>query len=364
MPSTVRKHSGFTLIELLVVIAIIAVLIGLLLPAVQKVREAAARTKCSNNLRQIGLALMNYESSYSKLPPASQFPWQPNGNGSGDFLDLTKPFGPNWAVIILPYIEQDALYRQSNASAYPGVPIVPGTTPTGTDQSWRSIRNVEVPIYLCPSDTNNTQHWNNPLATSTPEVDWARGNYGVTAGFQDIDHMSNGSNYNTKNTIPGYPLVVCSPIMAGNYGAKISDITDGTSNTIMVAELRAGISPLDPRGVWALGFPSSSIVNAGRDNTNPTPNNFLGTAGQGDEIALCQNVSNAFWTPELGPVFGMGCTGNGKEMTSGQSRSMHTGGVNVCMGDASVHFIKNSIDQVTWCLLLSKADGFAIPGEW
>jgi prepilin-type N-terminal cleavage/methylation domain-containing protein/prepilin-type processing-associated H-X9-DG protein len=358
-----RLRRGFTLIELLVVIAIIAILIGLLLPAVQKVREAAARTKCQNNMKQIGLALLNYENVFGKLPPATQFPWQPTGNKSGDFLDLTKPFGPNWAVIILPYIEQDPLYKQSRASNYPGVPIVAGTVPTGTDQSWRAIRNVEVPTYLCPSDANNTQHWNNPLATSTPEVDWARGNYGVTAGFQDVDHMSNGSNYNTKNSIPGYPLVVCSPVMAGNYGAKITDIADGTSNTIMAAELRAGISPLDPRGVWALGFPGSSIVNAGRDNTNPTPNNMLGTSGQGDEIALCQNVSNAFWTPDLGPAFGMGCTGNGKEMTSGQSRSLHTGGVNTCFADGSVHFIKNTIDQATWCLLLSKADGFSFPNS-
>ncbi|HEX4588749.1 MAG TPA: DUF1559 domain-containing protein [Gemmataceae bacterium] len=359
-----RTRRAFTLIELLVVIAIIAILIGLLLPAVQKVREAAARTKCQNNLKQIGLALHNYENVNGKLPPASQFPWQPTGNGSGVFLDLTKPFGPNWAVLVLPFIEQDALFRQSNASAYPGVTIVPGTVPTGTDQSWRAIRNVEVKTYLCPSDANNTQHWNNPAATSTPEVDWARGNYGVTAAFQDVDHMSNGSTYNTRNSIPGYPLVVASPMMSGNYGAKIADVADGSSNTIMVAELRAGISPLDPRGVWALGFPGASIVNAGRDNTNPTPNNFLGTSGQGDEIALCQNVSNAFWTPDLGPTFGMGCTGNGKEMTSGQSRSLHTGGVNTCFADGSVHFIKNSIDQATWCLLLSKADGFPIPTEY
>jgi prepilin-type processing-associated H-X9-DG protein len=152
--------------------------------------------------------------------------------------------------------------------------------------------------------------------------------------------------------------------MAGNYGAALPDVVDGTSNTIMVAELRAGISPLDPRGVWALGFPSSSIVNASRDNTNPTPNNYLGTSGQGDEIALCQKVSNAFWTPDLGPAFGMGCTGNGKEMTSGQSRSLHSGGVNTAFADGSVHFVKNSIDQATWCLLLSKADGFPIPGDY
>src|SRR5205823_1751744 len=139
------------------------------------------------------------------------------------FLNLTKPFGPNWAVLILPYIEQDPLYRQSNAAAYPGVPITRTITPTNTNQAWRSIRNVNVATYLCPSDPNNTEHWNNPLATSTPEVDWARGNYGVTAAFQDVDHTSNGSEYNTNKTIPGYPLVVASPMMSGNYGSRIAD---------------------------------------------------------------------------------------------------------------------------------------------
>src|SRR5262245_32213159 len=109
-----RTHRrGFTLIELLVVIAIIGVLIALLLPAVQKVREAAARTTCANNLRQIGLALHNYEGTYQRLPPASQVPWYTIANGDQDaYMQLQIPFGPNWAVLLLPYIEQNALYAQ------------------------------------------------------------------------------------------------------------------------------------------------------------------------------------------------------------------------------------------------------------
>src|SRR4051812_29006898 len=115
-----RSRLAFTLIELLVVIAIIAILIGLLLPAVQKVREAAARTQCSNNLKQIGLALHNYEGSYHQLPPASQIPWWVNVQDKDDFMDFTRPFGPNWAVLLLPYIEQEALYRQMVPGSYPG----------------------------------------------------------------------------------------------------------------------------------------------------------------------------------------------------------------------------------------------------
>src|SRR5262249_46232855 len=110
-PSGSRPRAGFTLIELLVVIAIIAVLIGLLLPAVQKVREAASRMSCTNNLKQIGLALMNYESTYGRFPPGTRCPWWVGVQDRDDFMELNTPFGPNWAVTLLPFIEQDNLYK-------------------------------------------------------------------------------------------------------------------------------------------------------------------------------------------------------------------------------------------------------------
>src|SRR5437588_5105510 len=107
---SIRFRCGFTLIELLVVIAIIAVLIALLLPAVQQAREAARRSQCKNNLKQIGLSLMNYESTFSILPPASNVPWGRFGKDDAH-MDYTGPFGPNWAVAILPWIEQVNLYQ-------------------------------------------------------------------------------------------------------------------------------------------------------------------------------------------------------------------------------------------------------------
>jgi prepilin-type N-terminal cleavage/methylation domain-containing protein/prepilin-type processing-associated H-X9-DG protein len=357
-----RSRRAFTLIELLVVIAIIAILIGLLLPAVQKVREAANRSQCQNNLKQIGLAAMNYHDTYQKLPPAVIMPYA--GNNDNVTLKLGSPFGPNWAVLILPYIEQDALYKSIDVSRYPGCTMVPGTSTNFdiADRSWRAIRGANVKTYLCPSDPNNRTPYSDP-AHGPPEDNWARGNYGANAGFNDFDHMVNGMEI-ANTGIPGITgSCVSSPVMEANYGAKLTTIPDGTSNTIMFNELRAGISPLDPRGVWALGLPSSSITNAGRDNTNPTPNNSLGGQGQngfGDEIQNCAE----FWTPTIGSQQRMGCQSGGTDMTSAQARSLHTGGVNACFCDGSVHFISQNISQRNWVLLESKNDGYTLDGDY
>ncbi len=370
-----KSHRGFTLVELLVVIAIIAILIGLLLPAVQKVREAAARAKCQNNCKQIGLALLNYESANGKLPPASQLPYL-NSPKIDLCLDLrTKfglnPFGPNWAILILPFIEQQNLYVQSDAQGYPGFSPVPidkkGNIVVSLpfDLNWIQIGSQVVPIYQCPSDPyNQNNNYNDPVTgpVINPPGGWARGNYGVTCGYEDFDHQNMGASYTTSASgIPQQNGMVSSPVMATNYGAKIPEILDGTANTIMVAELRAGLSAVDMRGVWALGFPGCSIVNGGRGSYNPTPNNLLGGTPNdgGDEL---ENGSQ-FCNP-LTAAQGMGCTSAGTQMTSAMSRSLHAGGVNCCFCDGSVHFISNNVSQLTWVELLSKADAKILGNDW
>jgi prepilin-type N-terminal cleavage/methylation domain-containing protein/prepilin-type processing-associated H-X9-DG protein len=367
-----RRRPGFTLIELLVVIAIIAILIGLLLPAVQKVREAAARMQCSNNLKQIGLAAHAYHDVYKKMPPAVSIPYGHHDQDS--ILELRMPFGPNWAIYLLPYLEQGPLYNLANPGSYPGVSPVPNVSSfkgvaalSNFNNTWRNIGGTVVPVFLCPSDPNNNVMYNDTAMTNAfvtdgpPGGNWARGNYGCMSGFDDFDHVAGGNPFSSGNNGTLLKGVSVGPIFAANYGAKITDITDGSSNTIMFNELRAGIKANDPRGVWAIGLPSMSVANAGRGTYNPTPNNTLGDSGNdGDEIQTCFE----FWNPTIGSQQGMGCIKNGNLMTSGMARSLHTGGVNACFADGSVHFVTNSISNLTWGLLNSRNDGLILANDW
>jgi prepilin-type N-terminal cleavage/methylation domain-containing protein/prepilin-type processing-associated H-X9-DG protein len=338
-----RRRTGFTLIELLVVIAIIAVLIGLLIPAVQKVREAANRMSCSNNLKQIGLALHNYHDANGRFPPAVIMPYakesvDPLTGGSAN------PFGPNWAVWLLPYIEQDNLYQQAKPWSYPGTKNLADFT--SYDLTWRSVRGTTIKTYLCPSDSGSET----PFTDSSgrpPEPGWARGNYACSSGTADTDHHIDGNN-GVLN--PPYPGMRKGPVMAINFGCRLTDITDGTSTTFLAHEVRIGVNRLDRRGTWALGMPGASMVCAGRDS-NPTPNDRLDDA---DEIEGCPD----FWYPGIGTKDGMGCRNDPNSFgMAAQARSRHPGGVNACFADGHVQFINNSISQLTWVLLQSTNDG-------
>ena len=311
-----RRKSGFTLIELLVVIAIIAILIGLLLPAVQKVREAAARMKCGNNLKQIGLALHNYHDTNGRLPAG-----QPQGYWFSGWYNpaiIEDKIRTNWLADILPHMEQTALSAQ--------VQQFLATLPTLTFNA--PFRNTVLPPFLCPSDPNS------PKVAMTP---------GNEQGFHVSYVACSGSGYATPTADPrGLNL---DGVMFGMSKVRLESITDGTSNTAMVSELLQGSDTAssgqhDVRGrMW-------NTVHAGTTfSTIYPPNSTVGD----NVMGYC------------GAVPGAPCGGQSITNAFSLARGKHAGGVNVCRADGSVRFVRDSIAPNSWLWMGSRAGGEVIP---
>jgi prepilin-type N-terminal cleavage/methylation domain-containing protein len=241
----IRRINAFTLVELLVVIAIIGILVGLLLPAVQAAREAARRMQCSNNLKQLGLSLHNYESAHKIFPPAGFH----NIGGFGAASDSTS-WGPSWQVMLLPFFEQGALHAQYDFRQL-------------RSRESELVVRTKVPSLQCPSDTADIG-WDNPNANLAGRIaTFARGNYAANGGA--------GNAFSTGD----YALSQArGPFSMGGRSAKIASITDGTSNTIFLSELIIANRATDVRGAWA--YPVGSYFSGGsRFNNPPTPQVFL-----------------------------------------------------------------------------------------
>ncbi len=303
-----QKTRGFTLIELLVVIAIIAILMALLLPAVQQAREAARRTQCKNNLKQIGLAMHNYESAHSRLP------------SSGQGLSFTAPYTPYFDkhstfVHILPFIEQANLYSQFDFRfAY-----------NETDTNKEVARKV-IPGYLCPSAALRQGNQDSQ-------------NYGA------IDYGATlHTNIDPATGIPGSAFLAPGAL-AWNY-SKLSDITDGTSNTIAIGEdvgRNDGMKSLydDP---YAPGLKRSHWRWA-------DPDNAFG-------VSWTPNLHRSPWGgPASCPWIEMNCGANDELF------SFHTGGAHILMCDGHVRFLSDSIDYRVLRNLVTRSGGEVI-GEF
>jgi len=296
------RRSGFTLIELLVVIAIIAVLIGLLLPAVQKVREAAARSKCQNNLKQLGVAFHAYESANARFPLGAQQVGYPFGNPR-----LT------YSIHLYPYVEQGPAFGKFNmADTGPaGILWYMNTNTSPADAPTRAV----VPTFLCPSDSG---------ITSTAV-------YGTVYSLSNYLPIFPGNNVGEANPT-GIPASR-KTAFGSNYGAKIGDITDGTSNTMLMAEY---IRALSDTGTDLRGMHWSDQPGYSQLYTQFTPN-----AANADLLypGYCNNQ----------PTRNRPCAdGNGSTTDTASSRSVHPGGVNVVLGDGSVRFVTSGIAINNW----------------
>lgn len=347
-----RNHKGFTLIELLVVIAIIAVLISLLLPAVQSAREAARRSQCINNLKQIGLAMHNYHSAQGGFPLGGSK--APRGSANNNYDPWTQ-----WSAQaqMLPYLEQTALY---NAVNFSWAPAGDGST---SDPINNTAYNTRVAAFLCPSDGRAGKSNLNSYHGSTGVSSVQGGFTGLTSG-----------------------------IFATWASTNIADVMDGTSNTVAFAEALVGDSQgngngnnYKGNGVMGVGgdeggWPQTLRFNAANDwNTvNAALQNCLTKFNQKQNIVDYRgyrwglgitgySMMNHIQTPnEYKMNFcRLGCSPgcNMDNSVSYPASSNHPGGVNVALADGSVKFIKDSVSRATWWALGTRDGGETLSAD-
>ncbi|HUQ70828.1 MAG TPA: DUF1559 domain-containing protein [Planctomycetaceae bacterium] len=333
---TKRRYSAFTLIELLVVIAIIAILIALLLPAVQQAREAARRTQCRNNLKQIGLALHNYHDNFNLLPPLSIGDGGAAGNASPPVIPAWA-----WSTMILPYIDQAPLFNTLN----PG----PNTLQqVFNSAALRPLLQTKLAAFVCPSDVGADPNPDRPFATVPgfafpPGFFIGKSNYPAMSGSQD-GNASTGDR--GTGVFPGADNGLQPP--ANNF----RDVTDGLSNTIFVGERANAVFPALPTGKKAFAAVWAGMSNG--TGTDADIARFPAIRGMGD-YRLTDGKSLTGLDAEQDEAF----------------LSTHTGGVHFLMGDGAVRFISVNIDWQpinvanppgpgTYNKLCDKADGGVI----
>lgn len=327
-----RSLRGFTLIELLVVIAIIAILISLLLPAVQQAREASRRTQCKNNLKQLGLALHNYEGTYSMFPPSR--------------INLSSPtFQQTWSVMILPYIEQSGIYAQYNFNVNWFNPV--------NDR----LTTVQLPGFMCPS-TPSTR----PLPTSvlygkitggarTDQPIWGYVDYGSINAVRNAFIVASGlPSIGTKDAMGG--------LGRGPGGTRIRDITDGTSNTMLLAEdagrpaqyigRKQGLNPRSGNDAFGTMYVADGWGWADING---------GFSIDGANSAGIQNNTSSSGATTIVGTCSMNCT-NDSELYS-----FHVGGVQTLLADGSVRFLSENMSGATLSGLATLQGG-EVPGEF
>jgi prepilin-type N-terminal cleavage/methylation domain-containing protein/prepilin-type processing-associated H-X9-DG protein len=349
VPSHIR-HPGFTLIELLVVIAIIAILIGLLLPAIQQVREASNRTKCQSNLKQIGVAMHAYHAAFSFLPPGNQIFW-----------------GAGWATFLLPYLEQDIMFNQLDVTKSVG-----SSGPWNSVPNWIKLQNFQDPTYICPSSAL-------PVLTQTDPGDNGPGNWQQVGNYVAIMGASTSSTVATdptgqgrvsdcSNPTPVYcnfgGFVASNGVIYPGSQVRVTDITDGSSNTLLVGEQSdwgsdPGVSSsCGTKPQYDIRTPVSYGLWVGAEQNNPPLQNKVGCGdSSGSTITLRwpigtkqrQNYNDgmAYWGGWNKPI-----------------QSAHNGnGANVVLCDGSVRYLTSSTawDVIKWMAIRDDGQTFVSP---
>jgi prepilin-type N-terminal cleavage/methylation domain-containing protein/prepilin-type processing-associated H-X9-DG protein len=358
-----RRRRGFTLIELLVVIAIIAVLIALLLPAVQAAREAARRAQCVNNLKQMGLALHNYHSANSSFPMGAS-------SGMRNFGQYYAKQNFSAHAAMLPFLEQQAIYNAINFNF---------GCEDDTGQYCFKVNATatrgKVSVFCCPSDPNAGV----PDHNGDPDTNSYYGCIGTTTNL-----------LNTNTSIGPFLTGLNGPlqstgIFTWQMSYRISTITDGTSNTIAFAEGLVGNQSLAKGqkriGMTGVSIPAAAIALDPRVNGILTPQLAIQACSQawtsgsysldrqrGESWAHgCQDMTlfNTIATPNLFQDDWTNCSAVGSGAMSSLSNcdSWHPGGVNACMADGSVKFLKDSINQVSWWALGTKSGGEVVSAD-
>jgi prepilin-type N-terminal cleavage/methylation domain-containing protein/prepilin-type processing-associated H-X9-DG protein len=324
-------HSAFSLVELLVVIAIIGILISLLLPAVQAAREAARRLQCSNNLRQLGLAMHNYVSLHNILPNSG---WSDTAHGyPTDYSPLAK---------LLPYCEQQNLQSMIDYNVFPGGKF-------GLVPQLYAVAKAVVPVFLCPSDSEKPLH---DIVSGSATVSLAGANYAFNGG----DGTNSDTNMATTTDKGG--------ICWTDARIGLASVRDGTSHTIAITESLRGPGDTLPKAA----MPDVQVYRA-----TPCSIALAQAAEDGGFGALLPSVTGwdgkrlTTWLESClpgGPLMNGRFTPNSPipDLTSGSgklcaARSRHPGGVDACFCDGSVRFVNDSIERTTWHALWTRAGG-------